>query len=50
VVAAESMKDARTVTVRLYHDRAHPSALFVPLGRPAMPDEPVAPASAFSAP
>jgi hypothetical protein len=49
-VAAESMKDARAVTVTLYHDRKHPSALFVPLGRPLAPDEPVAPASAFSAP
>jgi hypothetical protein len=33
VVSAESMKDARTVTVTLYHDRAHPSALFVPIGQ-----------------
>lgn len=33
-VSAESMKDARTVTVTLLHDRAHPSALSVPLGRP----------------
>ena len=33
-VSAESMRDARTVTVKLYHDRAHPSALFVPLGQP----------------
>ncbi len=49
-VAAESMKDARTVTVTLYHDRKYPSALFVPLGRPLAPDEPVAPASIFSAP
>jgi hypothetical protein len=32
-VSAESMRDARTVTVKLYHDRAHPSELFVPLGR-----------------
>jgi hypothetical protein len=44
------MKDARAVTVTLYHDRAHPSALYVPLGRPLAPDEPFAPASAFSAP
>jgi hypothetical protein len=34
VVAEESMKDARPVTVRLYHDAAHPSALYVPLGQP----------------
>jgi len=33
VVSAESMKDARTVTVTLYHDRAHPSTLFVPMGQ-----------------
>jgi len=32
-VSAESMKDARTVTVTLYHDRAHPSTLFVPMGQ-----------------
>jgi hypothetical protein len=33
-VSSESMRDARTVTVKLYHDRAHPRALFVPLGQP----------------
>ena len=33
-VAAQSMKDARTVTVTLYHDKAHPSALYVPIGQP----------------
>jgi uncharacterized protein len=33
-VSAESVRDARTVTVKLYHDRSHPSALIVPLGRP----------------
>jgi len=32
-VSTESMKDARAVTVTLYHDRAHPSALFMPLGQ-----------------
>lgn len=31
VVSAESGKDARTVTVTLFHDRAHPSALSVPI-------------------
>jgi putative CocE/NonD family hydrolase len=31
VVAAESGKDARKVTVALYHDAAHPSALSLPL-------------------
>ena len=44
------MQDARTVTVTLYHDRSHPSALYVPLGRPLAPNEPTAPASMFSAP
>lgn len=34
-VAKESMREARAVSVRLYHDAAHPSALFVPFGRPA---------------
>ncbi|HEY5758600.1 MAG TPA: CocE/NonD family hydrolase [Steroidobacter sp.] len=34
VVATESMRDARAVTVRLFHDREHPSALHVPLGHP----------------
>src|SRR5690606_37668350 len=31
VVAEESGKDARTVTVKLYHDAARPSALTVPI-------------------
>lgn len=31
VVADETGKDARTVTVDLYHDAQHPSALFVPM-------------------
>jgi uncharacterized protein len=31
VVADESIKDARTVTVTLYHDAAHPSALSLPI-------------------
>jgi uncharacterized protein len=34
VVADESVTDARPVTVRLFHDNAHPSALYVPLGHP----------------
>jgi predicted acyl esterase len=34
VVAAESMLDARVVTVRLFHDEAHPRVLHVPLGQP----------------
>lgn len=32
-VAEETMADARTVTVRLYHDADHPSSLSIPLGR-----------------
>jgi uncharacterized protein len=32
VVAEESVADARPVTVRLFHDSAHPSALYIPLG------------------
>jgi putative CocE/NonD family hydrolase len=31
VVAEESVRDARTVTVTLYHDAAHPSALSLPI-------------------
>lgn len=33
VVAKETLCDARPVTVRLFHDQRHPSALYVPLGR-----------------
>jgi len=33
-VSDEQMADARAVTVRLYHDREHPSALYVPMGQP----------------
>jgi putative CocE/NonD family hydrolase len=33
-VAKESMQDARPVTVTLYHDGAHPTALYVPIGQP----------------
>ena len=33
-VAEETMADARTVTVRLFHDAAHPSALSIPIGQP----------------
>jgi uncharacterized protein len=33
-ISAESMREARTVTVKLFHDRSHPSTLFVPLGQP----------------
>jgi uncharacterized protein len=35
-VAQERMHDARPVTVRLYHDLTHPSALFVPFGQSAV--------------
>jgi predicted acyl esterase len=34
VVAAETGKDARTAHVTLLHDREHPSALEIPIGRP----------------
>jgi hypothetical protein len=30
-VADESGKDAKTVTVKLYHDTEHPSALYLPI-------------------
>jgi putative CocE/NonD family hydrolase len=33
IVAEESSDDARAVTVSLFHDRNHPSALYIPLGR-----------------
>ena len=33
-VSEQSMKDARPVTVTLFHDRTHPSALYIPLGQP----------------
>jgi len=35
VVAQESIQDARTTTVTLFHDATHSSALHVPIGRPA---------------
>lgn len=34
VVATETLQAARPVTVMLYHDRAHQSVLFVPVGQP----------------
>ena len=49
-VSAESMQQAQPVTVTLYHDGAHPSALYVPLGQPESAAEPKAPATAFSSP
>ena len=33
-VSEETMADARPVTVTLVHDKAHPSALYVPIGQP----------------
>jgi uncharacterized protein len=33
-VSEESMKDARAVTVKLFHDESHPSALYIPYGHP----------------
>ena len=39
VVAEESVHDARPVTVVLYHDQAHPSALYVPYAVPESSDE-----------
>jgi putative CocE/NonD family hydrolase len=33
-VSDETMADARPVTVTLVHDKAHPSALYVPIGQP----------------
>jgi hypothetical protein len=33
LVAEESAKDARKVTVTLYHDCSRPSTLYVPIGR-----------------
>jgi len=32
-VSDETARDARTVTVTLYHDDGHPSALFVPIAK-----------------
>jgi uncharacterized protein len=34
LVAEETMADARPVTVKLLHDKAHASALYVPMGQP----------------
>jgi uncharacterized protein len=47
IVAQESMSDARRVRVKLFHDPEHPSALYLPIGRPLSKDEPSAPASAL---
>jgi uncharacterized protein len=34
IAAKETVKDARTVTVTLFHDRTHPSTLYLPLAQP----------------
>jgi putative CocE/NonD family hydrolase len=34
IAAKETVQDARTVKVALFHDRAHPSTLYVPMGQP----------------
>jgi uncharacterized protein len=47
VVAEESVRDARRVTVRLYHDAMRPSALRIPIGHPVAADDPAAPEAAF---
>lgn len=47
IVAKETLKDAKPVTVKLFHDQAHPSVLHVPLGHPRSANEPTAPASAL---
>jgi predicted acyl esterase len=33
VVADESLRDAKPVVVRLFHDEAHPSALYLPVAQ-----------------
>lgn len=48
VVANESIHDARPVKVTLWHDRDHPSALYVPYGQPVADDDPITPATAFA--
>jgi predicted acyl esterase len=47
VVAEEAIENARPVNVMLFHDREHPSALYVPIGRPYSLDEPTAPATSL---
>ena len=39
VVAQETVKEARAVTVTLFHDDEHPSSLFVPIGRDEIASE-----------
>ncbi len=47
VIAEDTIADAQTVKVALYHDRSHPSALYIPLAHPESPTELKAPPSAF---
>jgi len=47
VVGEESAREARPVTVRLYHDAERPSVLKIPLGRALAEDEPTVPATAL---
>jgi uncharacterized protein len=49
-VSAESIQDARVVTVKLFHDPLRPSVLYVPIGRSQDANEPLAPAAAFIRP
>ncbi|MHB8813391.1 MAG: CocE/NonD family hydrolase [Steroidobacteraceae bacterium] len=48
VVADESVENARIVTVRMFHDQARPSALYVPMGQAESADEPQAPEASLS--
>jgi putative CocE/NonD family hydrolase len=48
VVADETLHQALPVTVRLYHDKAHPSALYVPVGQPSQSGEPAPPEGWFT--
>jgi uncharacterized protein len=34
LISQESLQDSRSVTVSLFHDEAHPSALYIPYGHP----------------
>lgn len=48
VVADEDARNGRAVTVRLFHDASYPSALDIPIGKPACKDSSEAPASYFA--
>jgi hypothetical protein len=47
VVSEKSIEDARPVTVKVHHNSDYPSALYVPIARPATADEPEAPLACF---